>query len=131
MTSPWSLANPPLPRQVSSYREAAGPRVLRQLTESVKAGLESGVFSEEAKMANEELVEAFKVSPMHHHASRLPAAFMRVGVRVQDIVLFLFSHAFSLFSCWKYVYVSWQKIYPPRKQLRWRIAALQTQGGSW
>lgn len=43
------------------YRDAAGPRVLRQLTESVQIGLETGVFSDEAKQANEDLVENFKV----------------------------------------------------------------------
>ena len=43
------------------YREAAGPRVLRQLTESVRTALDSGEFSEEAKEANEALAENFKV----------------------------------------------------------------------
>lgn len=35
--------------------------MLRQLTESVQTGLDSGVFSDEAKEANEALVESFKV----------------------------------------------------------------------
>lgn len=51
--------------QVKIYRGAAGPRVLRQLTESVQAGLESGEFSDEAKAANEALVESYKVPYLH------------------------------------------------------------------
>lgn len=42
------------------YRDAAGPRVLRQLTESVQSGLETGKFPKEAKEANEALIESFK-----------------------------------------------------------------------
>ena len=49
------------------YRDAAGPRVLRQLTESVQVGLETGEFSEEAKKTNEDLVENFKVRLTHVH----------------------------------------------------------------
>ncbi|CBJ30096.1 IAP100 protein [Ectocarpus siliculosus] len=48
-------------RQVKAYRDAAGPRVLRQLTESVQSGLETGVFPQEAKDANEALIESFKI----------------------------------------------------------------------
>ena len=48
--------------QVKAYRDAAGPRVLRQLTESVQSGLETGKFPQEAKEANEALIESFKVS---------------------------------------------------------------------
>lgn len=47
--------------QVKVYRDAAGPRVLRQLTESVQSGLETGKFPKEAKEANEALIESFKV----------------------------------------------------------------------
>eukprot|EP00752_Nemacystus_decipiens_P017831 g15987.t1 len=48
-------------RQVKVYRDAAGPRVLRQLTESVQSGLETGEFPKEAKEANEALIESFKI----------------------------------------------------------------------
>jgi len=48
-------------KQVKAYRDAAGPRVLRQLTESVQSGLETGKFPKEAKEANEALIESFKV----------------------------------------------------------------------
>lgn len=47
--------------QVKVYRDAAAPRVLRQLTESVQSGLETGKFPKEAKEANEALIESFKV----------------------------------------------------------------------
>ncbi|CAM9178612.1 unnamed protein product [Pylaiella littoralis] len=48
-------------QQVKAYRDAAGPRVLRQLTESVQSGLETGKFPKEAKEANEALIESFKI----------------------------------------------------------------------
>ena len=51
----------PFDFQVKVYRDAAGPRVLRQLTESVQSGLETGKFPKEAKEANEALIESFKV----------------------------------------------------------------------
>lgn len=52
----------PLCLQVKVYRDAAGPRVLRQLTESVQIGIDTGVWSEDSKQANEKLVEDFKVN---------------------------------------------------------------------
>lgn len=48
--------------QVKVYRDAAGPRVLRQLTESVQIGVDTGEWSADAKQANEKLVEDFRVS---------------------------------------------------------------------
>ena len=66
------------------YRDAAGPRVLRQLTESVQVGLETGVFSDEAKQANEDLVENFKVRLHTYAFSHFSGRFLGTPLRLRD-----------------------------------------------